>query len=114
MTTKVNWPLGNGQVLSFEVYAQNISWNDVPGLYIFSYERIHNWYALYVGKAESFQTRLPNHERLNEAVRMGATHIHAMVVRQRFNRDEWERMLIKNLQPPLNIHHRNPIEIQHR
>lgn len=107
MTAQVNWPLGNGQVLPFEVYERNTGWNDVPGLYIFSYVRAEAWYALYVGQAESFRTRLPDHERLNDAVRMGATHIHAMIVRQQYLRDEWERMLIRNLQPPLNIQHRS-------
>ena len=106
MTAKVNWPLGNGQVLQFDVYDRNEGWNDVPGLYIFSYAKVSSWYALYVGQAESFSTRLPNHERLNEAVRNGATHIHALVVRQQSMRDQWERMLIQNLQPPLNVQHR--------
>jgi excinuclease UvrABC nuclease subunit len=107
MTATVNWPLGNGQVLPFEVFGRNEGWNDVPGLYIFSYAAKGGWYALYSGQAESFRTRLPKHERLNEAVRNGATHIHAMVVGQQTMRDQWERMLIKNLQPPLNVQYRS-------
>lgn len=109
MTATVDWPLGNGQVLGFKVYERNTGWYDVPGLYIFSYAIAEIWYALYVGQVESFLKRLPKHERLSEAVRMGATHIHAMVVHEQSLRDEWERMLIRNLQPPLNIHYRNAV-----
>jgi excinuclease UvrABC nuclease subunit len=107
MISKVNWPLGNRESLEFEVYDRNDTWNDVPGLYIFSYVAEGYWRALYVGQAESFRARLPNHERLPEAVQRGATHIHAMVVPQQSDRDEWERMLIQNLQPPMNVQHRN-------
>ena len=102
MTTEVNWPLGNGHVLAFSVYAANQGWNNVPGLYIFSFVVNDKWYALYVGQAESFHSRLPYHERLNEAVQKGATHIHALVVPSKQNRDLWEQMLIQNLQPPMN------------
>lgn len=106
MTTKVNWPLGNSQVLQFDVFERNEGWYGVPGLYIFSYHSANGWYALYVGKAESFQARLPTHERLREAVQNGATHIHALVVHQPSTRDQWERMLIQTLQPPMNVEHR--------
>jgi excinuclease UvrABC nuclease subunit len=106
MTQNVLWPLGNDQTLSFEVYDKNKGWYDVPGLYIFTYLTVNGWIALYVGQAQSFQARLPNHERLDEAIRNGATHIHALVVPQQSQRDQWERMLIQNLQPPMNVQHR--------
>lgn len=106
MVPKVNWPLGNGQTLQFEAYGRNEGWNDVPGLYIFSYLKGGSWYAVYVGQASSFRERLPNHERLNEAIQKGATHIHATVVREQPRRDALEQMLISHLQPPLNTQHR--------
>ena len=106
MTAKVNWPLGNGEVLPFEVNDLNVAWKDVPGLYIFTYQTSGGWYPLYVGQADSLRDRLLNHERLNEAIQKGATHIHALVVGQQINRDKWERMLIQNLQPPMNTQHR--------
>ena len=109
MTAKANWPIGNGQTIQFDVYDRNTGWNDVPGLYIFSHIKAGSWYALYVGQAESFSARLPKHERMDEAVRNGATHIHAAVVRQQSSRDQWERMLIQTLQPPLNVQHRNVV-----
>ncbi len=101
-----NWPLGNGQTLSFTIYDSNENWNSVGGLYIFAYSDGRYWRALYVGKADDFSARMPSHERLDEAVRLGATHIHAAVVPLAANREAWERMLIQHLQPPLNVQHR--------
>lgn len=98
-----NWPLSNGQSLKFEVYGRNEGWNAVGGLYIFSYQGSDgSWYALYVGQASDFSARLPNHERLNEAVSLGATHIHAKVMPAKSDRDLFERALIQHLQPRMN------------
>jgi excinuclease UvrABC nuclease subunit len=100
------WQLGNGSSLQFTVYDQNTGWNKVPGLYIFARRAGIYWEPLYIGKADDFSSRLPNHERLNEAVRLGATHIHALVVQQAANRANWEQMLIQNLQPKMNVQYR--------
>lgn len=102
----VNWYIENGSALQFEVYGRNVGWNDVPGLYIFSCQTVNGWRPLYVGQAKSFKERLPNHERMDEACRLGATHIHAKVVKEKLLRDKWERLLIQNLNPPLNVQHR--------
>lgn len=101
-----NWPLGNGQTLEFTVYNSNTGWNKVAGLYIFAYVGGEYWRSLYIGQAEDFSTRMPNHERLEEAVQQGATHIHAAVVPLAANRDKWEKMLIQHLQPPMNVQSR--------
>lgn len=111
MADMCNWPLGNGDVLSFEVYSKNNGWNDAPGLYIFAYQSTSAWHALYVGQTDSFLSRLPNHDKLNEAVRRGATHIHAKIVGQQHQRDTWEKMLIQHLQPPMNVQHRQPTTV---
>lgn len=80
-----------------------VAWNDVPGVYIFTGLNTSNrWVAIYIGKAESFSSRLPNHERWAEAARLGATHVHAMVVQQEANRDSIEKDLIQTFQPTLN------------
>lgn len=101
--TKCNWPLSNGSTLAFSVYDRNEGWNRVAGLYLFAWrDSDGRWYALYVGQTEDFSSRLPSHERLNEAVQRGATHIHALVVPNQDDRDSWEAMLIKQLQPPMN------------
>lgn len=98
-----SWPLGNGSTLEFTIYDRNEGWNKVAGLYIFSFLASNGrWTALYVGQTNDFSARLPSHERLNEAVQRGATHIHALVVPLQQSRDTWESMLIQHLQPSLN------------
>lgn len=103
---EVNWPLGNGQSIPFSVHDRNENWPDVPGLYIFTFALEGYWRALYIGQADSLQVRLSNHERLQEAVQNGATHIHATVVHGPIDRNNFERMLIQHLQPPMNVQHR--------
>ena len=99
------WPLGNGETLEFTTFeALNTNWNEVAGLYIFaSITKENRWRALYVGQADSFKDRLDNHERWAEAQRLGAKHVHALPIPQQANRDNLEKMLIQNLQPPLNV-----------
>ena len=100
-----NWPLGNGQQLEFTIYGSNKNWSSAAGLYIFSYQNGNYWHAIYVGQTDDFSSRLPNHERLDEALRKGATHIHVAVIPQQSNRDKLEKMLIQNLKPTLNTQH---------
>lgn len=98
-----NWPLGNGETLGFTVYDPNANWNRVAGLYVFAYRTDPtHWKAMYVGQSNDFSSRLPAHDRWDEAARRGATHIHALVVPLAANRDNWEEMLIQHLQPPMN------------
>ena len=98
-----SWPLGNGDYLNFTIYDRNEGWNKVAGLYIFCYLDISGlWSPVYVGQTNDFSYRLPSHNRLSEAVRRGATHIHALVVPQASDRDKWEKMLIQNLHPPMS------------
>jgi predicted GIY-YIG superfamily endonuclease len=102
-----NWPLGNGSLIAFNIYASNTNWLQKSGLYIFSYLAANGrWTALYVGQTEDFSARLPSHERLHEAVKLGATHIHTHVVPLQAERDRIEAALIAHLQPPMNIQHR--------
>ncbi len=101
------WPLGNGQSVECTIYDSNTTWNRVSGLYIFAYRTDEtHWRALYVGQADDFSFRIPSHERWDETVRLGATHVHALVVPQAVNRDNLEQMLIQNLQPPMNDQYR--------
>jgi excinuclease UvrABC nuclease subunit len=85
------------------VYNADTNWHDVAGIYIFAgISQNGRWTAFYIGQAKSFQNRLPNHELWEAAVRMGATHVHAMVVPLAANRDTIEAELIGKCQPPLN------------
>lgn len=98
----VSWPVGNDQTLDFTSYNLNATWNNVAGLYIFAYDDGKHWRALYVGQTNDFSSRIPNHERIGEAVRKGVSHVHAMVVTQAATRDTLEKLLIQHLQPPMN------------
>lgn len=102
------WPIGNGQSLKFDVFERNnVKWNPVAGLYVFAHIQGLYWKPLYIGQTNDFSVRLPSHERLAEAVRRGATHIHAAVVQSQGNRDAWEKSMIAAHQPLLNEQHRN-------
>ncbi len=103
MDNKCTWPLGNGKSLMFTIYYQYATWNHVAGIYIFARPiNNSNWQALYIGKTDDFSSRIPNHEQWNSAIRLGATHVHALVVPQAATRDTWEKLLIAHLQPSLN------------
>jgi len=100
---KCTWPLGNGQTLDFTIYDVNVQWNQAAGLYIFAYPTDEShWRALYVGQTDDFSSRIPSHEKWNSAARLGASHVHALVVPQVATRDTWEKRLISHLQPALN------------
>ena len=101
----VNWPTSGTTRSAFHVYDINTSWRDVPGIYIFAYEQSPGrWTALYVGQAMSLNQRLSSHERIAEAIRLGATHIHVKVIQNSALRDAEERLLIGQLQPRLNTY----------
>jgi len=95
----VNW-----LTYPFVVYdPRNTTWNDVGGIYIFTgLNNSGRWVAVYIGKAQSFKARFANHEVWDEAARLGATHIHAMVVPLEANRVAIEAELIRAYQPQLN------------
>ena len=96
-------PTCNWNGYNFEIYPPNTQWNDVGGVYVFAGQAPNGrWNAYYIGKCDSFRNRLPNHERWNEAVRLGATHIHAMTVSQEATRQAIEEALIQWAQPTLN------------
>ena len=101
---KCSWPTGVGaETLSFTIFPKDINWNNFGGLYIFAYcTGGTSWKAVYVGLTEDFSYRMPNHERWQEAVRLGATHGHTLVVTTQAAREDYERKLIQHLQHPLN------------
>lgn len=93
----------------FPMYDMYGSWNDVGGVYIFAGLAPNGrWNAYYIGITDSFRARLPNHERWAEAVRLGATHVHALAVPLEATRQAIERQLIAAHGPPLNTQHRWP------
>lgn len=93
---------------SFQVLPKDANWLDESGVYIFTGVVDRTWRAFYVGQADSFASRMPNHERWDEAARIGATHVHAALVSSQHERDQCEQALIKAFAPPLNTQHRPP------
>jgi hypothetical protein len=100
-TQQVNW----GRY-PFEVCNKNGLWRRAAGLYIFAGVSDGRWRALYIGQTENFSDRIPDHERWDEAVRLGATHVHARLEANALHRATIERELIGAFRPPLNTHYR--------
>ena len=96
---------------NFSVHPVTADWPGESGLYIFAALAtnrlvIPQWCAVYVGEARNFATRLPNHERWAEAVRLGTTHVHLRIEYDLALRLVLEKNLIQRYQPPLNVQHR--------
>jgi hypothetical protein len=66
-----------------------------------------NFVPLYFGVAENLSARISNHERWDDAVRAGMTHVMAHTTRggEKVRCDE-EIDLIQQWHPPLNMQHR--------
>jgi hypothetical protein len=66
-----------------------------------------NFSPLYFGLADSLQNRVPNHERWNDAIRLGVTHVmaHTTPAGDAVRIAE-ERDLIQRWNPPMNVQHR--------
>ena len=75
----------------------------VAGVYVFcGLNRQNQWHAYYIGKTGDLSSRLTDHPRWKEAARLGATHIHVLLVSEETERDSLESALIAKYQPPLN------------
>ena len=94
----------------FEVYPppSEVDWSDEPGLYLFVQAGTRGGLdvVLYVGETDSLRTRLPTHERWQEARSLGATQVHVRVIQNDLERYFLEANLIEAFQPPLNVQHR--------
>ena len=102
------WAISPTKELEFCVYdVRDSNWNKVKGLYIFAKVTNNRWSPLYIGKTEDFSQRMPNHERFDDAIRRGATHIHAVALPNWNSQslDLAERYLITYYEPPLNTQH---------
>ena len=79
---------------------------ETPGNYIYAKETppgSNRWEAIYIGQSENLSQRLADHEKEAEAIRLGATHIHAHTSSpdEDVRRAE-ESDLIAGLRPPCN------------
>lgn len=99
-----------GERLTFEVCDFAGNWSEYPGIYMMSalINQGRAWHPKYIGKAKSFKDRLCGHDQWEPAVRLGATHVLAMVVPTKSERDRLEELLIAEIDPPLNKRLRQP------
>jgi hypothetical protein len=80
--------------------------NPISGNYMFVRRSGLNWLPIYIGQAENLKIRLPNHERLRDAISAGATRVMAHATPG----GEWVRLaeekdLIEQWHPVLNTQH---------
>lgn len=80
----------------------------VGGNYIFARLFGGRLYPIYIGEGINLYTRIHGHERLQEIIRHGATHLmtHTTPAGETARLRE-ERDLIARWNPPLNVHHRS-------
>jgi len=89
-----------------EYQMEATTWNDVPGIYAFAALAVLGHSIFYIGKCDSFRSRMGQHERWAEAKGCGATHVLALAMTGPESvRDAAERDLIRACNPPLNVHH---------
>ena len=76
-------------------------------VYMFCKLQNSTFEPVYIGKAEDLAARLHRHERISEAILLGASHllVHEAGYEPRINPIEAERRLIAYYNPPLNIQH---------
>lgn len=80
----------------------------VGGNYVIAKQTTPGHYVpLYFGEAGDLKARIPTHEQLPEAIKLGATHVmaHSTPSGVQARLDE-ERDLIGYWNPPLNVQHR--------
>ena len=106
----IDWTGKSGKKYRYE-FLNNITAagiNPVSGNYAFVKQLPNrNFIPLYFGQAENLQARLPNHERWEEAKRLGATYVMAHSTQGGDAvRCAEEIDLIQQWQPPMNTQHR--------
>lgn len=92
----------------FEIYGISEIPAGTNAVYMFCKLQNSTFEPVYIGKAEDLATRLHRHERISEAVLLGASHllVHEPGYEPRINSIEAERRLIAHFNPFLNLHHR--------
>ncbi len=103
-TSLVPWDAPDGKRLLFGVHLRYANWPSIGGLYLFcKLEPPSTWVPLYIGQATILDERLCSHERWDEAQRLGATRVLAATVPLQADRDRYEKALIEQFDPCLNV-----------
>jgi hypothetical protein len=109
MADYIDWPGQSGKTYRYwflsRLAADAIK--DEAGNYLFAKAVPDGFVPVYIGQADNLRSRLPSHERWEEAKRAGATHAmgHTSQGGEQARLDE-ERDLIGRWDPSLNTHHR--------
>jgi hypothetical protein len=104
----IDWPGNSGKTYRYWGASFTDAFKDEGGNYIFVRPVPTGGYLpVYIGQADSLKNRLPNHERLADAKRAGATDVMTHTTPGgEADRLEEERDLIQRWNPALNTHHR--------
>jgi predicted GIY-YIG superfamily endonuclease len=97
----------SGKVYEFETYRIGTTFNDLPGVYIFSREIASDKHdAIYVGITEDLSERFDNHHKMGCIKLYHASHISVLVEHDKNERARIEEDLIKGLKPHCNDTHK--------
>ncbi len=73
----VNWPGQSGKEYPYEIFPIDASFRPLPANYIYAKQSEDgNWVPLFIAQTRDIKQRLEGHEKLQEAMEQGATHIH--------------------------------------
>lgn len=75
------------------------AWSKNPGVYIIAQLVDNAWNPSYIGECDSFQSCFSDRYTLGEAIKYGATHIHAMVEHDKAVRGLFVKKLRKAYEP---------------
>ncbi len=108
-TDVIDWPGKSGNSYRYWFSAFTDTFKDEGGNYMFVKQIPNgNYLPVYIGQADSLRKRLSNHERFDEAKRLGATIVmtHTTPAGEAARLAE-EADLIAYWQSALNTHHRS-------
>lgn len=93
-----------GMRYRFDVYDIRARPSGVEAVYWFAGLSASTYVPLYIGRADILSTRLASHDRIDEAIRRGATHllVHIPGPADPIRFADVERRLISRFCPPLN------------
>ncbi len=105
----IDWPDKSRKTYKYWFLDLDRPVKDEDGNYMFVKQLANGSYLpLHIGQADRLKNRIPNHDRLDDAKRAGATHVtaHTTPAGERSRLDE-ERDLIQHRNPSLNVQHCN-------
>lgn len=100
----VSWPGQSGAEYQYEVFPIDTEFRPLPGNYIYAgRSEDGQWVPLYIAQTRDMHQRLEGHEKLQDAIQYGATHIHMhFSAAGQATRCSEERDLINRWQPSCN------------